>query len=212
MARPLTSQEHAGLAARIRAAEARTSGEIYCVVARASDSYVFPAATMLLVGTLLFSAAVAVWLDRSWFGVSHLAFALVELAAAAALLALTAVLPPRFRIRLVPGHLRHRRAHDNAVRQFLAHNVHVTEKRTGVLIFVSLAERHAEIVADSGINARVSQDEWNGIVADLVASAGRDRLFDGLGAAIDRAGALLQTHFPGGTGNPNELEDHVVEL
>jgi len=207
----LTPEQHDSLAGRIRAAEARTSGEIYCVVARASDSYLYPAACMLAVGILVVSLPVAWWLDRSWLPVSHLLFGAAEIAAfLTGLLALW--FAPGLRIRLVPHRLRYRRAHDNALKQFLAHNIHLTEQRTGVLIFVSLSERYAEVVADAGINARVSQDEWNGIVAVLTASAGSGRLVDGLAEAIDAAGTLLAAHFPGGTGNPNELEDHVVEI
>lgn len=211
MARPLTEEQHRLLADRIKAAEARTSGEIYCVVARRSDGYFFPAAFMLLTGIVLVGVAVAVWLDGRWFAVSHSLFALAELSAAAAAL-LVLWLAPGLRIRLTPPALRYRRAHDNAVKQFIAHNVHRTGQRTGVLVFVSLAERYAEIVADSGINELVGQDEWAGIVADLVASARADRLHEGLAEAIDRAGALLASHFPGGRDNPNELDDHVVEM
>lgn len=211
MNRPLTREDHDRLADRIRAAEARTTGEIYCVVARDSDTYLFPAACMLAVGIIVVGLPVAWWLDRSWLPVSHLLFGAAEIAALLTGL-LVLWLAPGLRIRLVPRALRYRRAHDNALKQFLAHNIHVTEQRTGVLIFVSLSERYAEIVADAGINARVSQDEWNGIVAALVASAHAGRLADGLGEAIDSAGALLAGHFPGGTGNPNELHDHVVEI
>ena len=119
---------------------------------------------------------------------------------------------PALRIRMVPRRLAYRRAHDNALKQFLAHNVHTTELRTGILIFVSLAERYASVIADSGINAVVAQSEWNGIVAKLTAAARAGHLVDGLAEAIGRSGELLSTHFPGGTNNPNELEDHVVEI
>ena len=211
MARPLTQQEHQALADRIREAEARTRGEIYCVVARASDGYFHPAAFVLTLGIAAASAVVAFWLDRSWLAASHLGFVLAQAAAlATGLLVLRAA--PRLRLLLTPHGLRYRRAHDNAVRQFLAHNVHVTEQRTGVLIFVSLAERYAEIVADSGIDAKVGETEWDAIVARLVAAAAADRLPEGLADAIDRAGALLAQHFPGGVSNPNELDDHVVEI
>ena len=67
MSRSLTPHDHQALSERIKAAEATTRGEIYCVVARSSDGYVFPAAFMLAVGVMLASLAVAVWLDRSWF-------------------------------------------------------------------------------------------------------------------------------------------------
>lgn len=211
MARPLTPQEHQALADRIRAAEARTSGEIYCVVARASDGYFHPAAFLLAAGMLAIGIAVAWWLDRSWLGPSHLTFAAAQATAFVAALAVLRA-APRLRLRMVSRRLRFRRAHDNAVRQFLAHNVHMTERRTGILIFVSLAERYVEVVADAGINGKVGQEEWNGIVARLTAAAAAGRLAEGLGDAIDRAGALLAGHFPGGVRNPNELDDHVVEI
>ena len=211
MSRSLTPHDHQTLSERIKAAEAVTRGEIYCVVARSSDGYVFPAAFMLAVGVMLASLAVAVWLDRSWFAVSHLAFALCEAAALlAALLVLRLV--PGLAIRLTPRGLRYRRAHDNAMRQFLAHNVHLTEKRTGILIFVSLAERYATVVADAGISDKVDQSEWDAIVGRIVAAAKAGRLTEGLADAIDRSGLLLARHFPGGVSNPNELDDHVVEI
>lgn len=212
MSRPLTPQEHQALADRIRTAEARTRGEIYCVVARASGGYIYPAAFMLAVGLTVASIAVAFRLDHSWLGLSHLNFALLQAAALALAFGVVWTLPARLRILLVPRHLRYRRAHDNAVAQFFAHNVHTTELRTGVMIFVSLAERYAEVVADSGINAKVQQAEWNGIVERLIAAASANRLPEGLGDAIDRAGALLAAHFPGDTRNPNELDDHAVEI
>lgn len=211
MSRSLTPHDHQMLRERIKAAEATTRGEIYCVVARSSDGYVFPAAFMLAVGVMLASLAVAVWLDRSWVAVSHLVFALCEVAAlAAALLVLR--LAPGLAIRLAPRGLRYRRAHDNAMRQFLAHNVHVTQKRTGILIFVSLAERYATVVADAGISDKVEQGEWDAIVGRIVAAARAGRLTEGLADAIDRSGLLLARHFPGGVNNPNELDDHVVEI
>lgn len=211
MSRPLTAEEHQTLADRIRAAESRTRGEIYCVVARRSDSYLFPAAFMLAVGLLVASLAVALWVDRSWLHLSHLGFVAVQ-ATALVLALLLLRLAPGLRILMVPRGLRYRRAHDNAVKQFLAHNVHSTELRTGVLIFVSIAERYVEVVADSGIDAKVEQAEWNDIVARLTAAARAGRLAEGLGDSIDRAGTLLAQHFPGGVRNPNELDDHVVEL
>lgn len=211
MTRTLSNDEREALSGRIREAESRTSGEIYCVVARSSDSYFYPAAFMLTIGVVLAGIPVALWLDRTWLALPHLMVALSQAAALATAL-LVLWVAPGLRILLVPRRLRYRRAHDNAVRQFLAHNVHVTTQRTGVLIFVSLAERYAEIVADAGIDDKVSQADWDGIVGGIIEHAASERLADGLGEAIDRAGLLLSAHFPGGLDNPNELEDHVVEI
>lgn len=211
MTKGLTTDQHAELAGRIRAAEARTGGEIFCVVARSSDSYFFPAACALALGVCVASLPVAFWLDRSWLSVSHLGVALAQLAAFASGLAVIAV-APGLRILLVPRSIRYRRAHANAVRQFLARNVHRTAGRTGLLIFVSLTERYAEIVADAAIDDKVAQAEWNKLVAGITGAAAAGRLHEGLCQAIDRAGDLLAAHFPRGEGDRNELPDHVVEI
>ena len=63
---------------------------------------------------------------------------------------------PAIRFHIVPRRTQHERAHAEAMRQFFAHGLHQTENRTGVLIFASLAERYAEIVADAGIHAKVT--------------------------------------------------------
>jgi putative membrane protein len=211
ISRSLTQAEHDALANRIREAEAKTRGEIYCVVARRSDSYHFPAAFMLTAVMLIGSVGFALWIDRSWYELSHLTFVAGQIVAIGAGL-LLAWLSPSLRIRLVPHFLRERRAHDNALKQFVAHNVHTTELRTGILIFVSLAERYAAVIADSGINEVVAQSEWDEIIASLTQAAKQGQLVAGLGDSIDRSGALLALHFPGGTNNPNELDDHVVEI
>jgi putative membrane protein len=93
MDRTLTPQDHEALCDRIKAAEATTRGEIYCVVARASDGYFFPAAFMLAVGVMLASIAVGAWLDRDWQVVGHLGFALCQAAALAAALVVLRLVP-----------------------------------------------------------------------------------------------------------------------
>jgi len=211
MANTLSPEDHARITRAIRAAEARTSGEIVCVLARSSDDYFYPAAFMLSVGMLVASLAGALLLDWWWLSIRLWHFVLVQGLALAAALGLLALLPP-LRIHLVPRRLRYRRAHRNAVSQFLASDIHMTADHTGVLIFLSLAERYAEVVADAGINARVPQERWNEIVAGLVAHAAEARLVEGFEGAIAAAGALLEKEFPRGTGDRNELDDRLVEI
>ena len=67
--------------------------------------------------------------------------------------------------------MQHERAHTTALRQFAAQGLHKTAHRTGVLIFASQAERYAEIIADDGISAKVSQDVWHGAIAALLEDA-----------------------------------------
>jgi putative membrane protein len=211
MSRPLSEEEHVRITEAIRTAEQRTSGEIYCVVARSSDSYFFPAAFTLFCAILLVSLVAAFALEYWWLTLRLPLFVAAQILALGAALILLWLFPP-LRIVLVPRQLRYRRAHDNALKQFLSRNVHVTSARTGVLIFVSLAERYAQIVADSGIHSRVDQAVWDDVVARLVADAREDRLADGFVSAVATVGELLGRHFPVTSANPNELDDHLVEI
>ncbi|SFT40387.1 TPM domain-containing protein [Mesorhizobium sp. YR577] len=207
----MSAEDHARIAEAIRAAEKDTAGEIYCVVARSSDSYFFPAGFMILATILILSLAVAFGLEYWWVSVRAPVFVAAQLLAAASALILLWLVPSA-RILLVPRGLRYRRAHDNASKQFLARNVHLTSERTGVLIFVSLAERYAAVVADAGINQHVPQEAWDDVIRELTAHARQDRLPDGFVRAIATVGSMLVTHFPISSGDVNELDDHLVEI
>ena len=211
MANALSPEDHRRVTRAIRAAEKSTSGEIVCVLAHKSDDYFYPAAFMLAIGTLFASLVAALLLDWWWISIRPWQFVAVQGLALAASLALLSIFPA-LRIHFVPRRLRYLRAHRNAVSQFLASDIHLTAGRTGVLIFLSLAERYAEVVADAGINARVPQERWNEIVAALVAHAAEARLVQGFEDAVAAAGALLEKEFPGGREDSNELDDRLVEI
>ncbi|MBZ9705036.1 MULTISPECIES: TPM domain-containing protein [unclassified Mesorhizobium] len=209
--RPISPQDHERIAGAIRAAESRTDGEIYCVVAHASGNYFFPAAFVAALATLLVSLAVAYGLEAWWLTIRLPHFVIAQLLALACFLLLLWAFPG-LRIHMVPRRLRYQTAHDNALKQFLARNVHRTTARTGALVFVSVTERYAEVVADSGIDAKVGQHVWDDVVRELTAHAGDDRLADGFVKAIQSVGAVLAEHFPVTSGDTNELDDHLVEI
>jgi putative membrane protein len=207
----MTPQDHARVTEAIRTAEQGTSGEIYCVVARSSASYFFPSAFTLMVAMLIASLVAAFALEYWWLTLRAPLFVAAQMLALACALVLLWLFPP-LRLFLVPRQLLYRRAHENALKQFLSRNVHITTARTGVLIFVSLAERYAEIVADSAINSRVGQPVWDNVVGRLVADARDGRLADGFVAVVGTVGQLLGEHFPVTSGDVNELDDHLVEI
>ncbi len=207
----ITAEEHARVTAAIRAAEEKTDGEIYCVVARASDSYFYPAAFTATIAMLIVSLLLTIGIEAWWLSIRLPHFVSAQGLAILCVFALLWAFPG-LRIHLVPRRLRYQAAHANAVKQFLARNVHLTTARTGVLIFVSLAERYAEVVADSGIDGRVGQHVWDGVVRDLVDHARQDRLADGFVMAVETVGSVLAEHFPVSPGDINELDDHLVEI
>ena len=84
--------------------------------------------------------------------------------------------------------------------------------RSGILIFVSLAERYARIIADDGIAARVPQAEWQAAVDALVAHMRDGRIADGFVTAIDLCGEKLATHFPRAATSGDELPDRIYVI
>jgi putative membrane protein len=191
----------------IRAAEATTIGEIFCVIARQSSDYrlvpVVWAAVIALFAPLpllYLSAVPAVWIYIIQLIIFIVAIVVLSL--------------PAIRIHLVPRVLAHDRAHAEAMRQFWAQGLHLTAHRTGVLIFASAAERYAEIVADAGINAKVAPEVWDRAVGTLIAAVKEGRAGHGFVAAIAQCGAVLSAHFPvpADGHNPPELPDKVIEI
>ncbi|MGU3576207.1 TPM domain-containing protein [Brucellaceae bacterium C25G] len=202
---------HKQISAAIADAEEGTSGEIYAVLARRSDDYFFAAGFVFTCGILLSAVVMAFLAHYYWFDIALPRFGLAILGAFVCAMLLLWFLPP-LRVLLVPRRILYKRAHLNAMQQFLARNVHLTSQRTGILLFVSLAEHYAEVVADAGIHAKVEQEEWNAIVAVLMSHAKKDAVSDGFVEAIALSGQLLKKHFPDDGNANNELEDRLVEL
>ena len=209
--RGITAQEHEEVSSAIRNAEKQTSGEIFAVVAQESDDYFYVSSFVAAAWSLLLGVAIA---TTAWFldqPVTALILVAGQIAGFLTFLIAFYFLP-NVRLWFVPRSVAYRRASANAVRQFLAHGIHNTEGRSGVLLFVSIAERYAEVVADSGINAKVDQGEWNSMVATLVDHAAKDDLARGYIIAIGQAGSLLAKHFPPTNDKQNELNDKLVEI
>jgi putative membrane protein len=201
----LSDQDRARIIEAIRAAEVRTSGEIYCVVTRASGGYrVFPLAYAAIIALLvpLPLIQMTTWPAMVIYGVQLSTFLAV----------LYLATRERIRYRLVPRRTRRERAHQEALRQFAAHGLQHTQLRTGVLIFVSFAERYAEVIADAGIDQKVAPEMWRACVESLVADVAAGRVGDGFVGAIERCAAVLAEHFPPGAINRDELPNAIVEL
>lgn len=106
------------------------------------------------------------------------------------------------------------RARDRAVTLFGKLRVWDTESNNGVLIYLLLAEHSIEIVADRGLNARVSAAQWQAIIDGLRTALRAGAFEQGLSDAVAAVDELLQQHFPLAAGqlNPNELPDAVILL
>ena len=118
---------------------------------------------------------------------------------------------PRVTTRLIPRSVRHWRASNLARRQFLEQNLHHTVGSTGVLIFVSEAERYVEILVDEGISRRLDNKNWNAIVQAFTQQVRQGQTLQGFLDCIEASGELLKTHVPL-TQVRNELPNRLVVL
>ena len=203
--RLFSAEEERRISEAIATAERQTSGEIVVVVAAQSDGYHYVPPLVAGIISLLVP-----WVLIYFTELDLVSIYLIQLAVFAIV---TAVLMPlTIRMALVPMAVQRVHAHRRAVEQFLVQNLHTTTGRTGVLLFVSVAERYAEIIADEGINERVAPGTWKDIVDGLTAAIGSGHPADGFVTAIAAIGATLAKHFPPGSRAANELPDHLIIL
>ena len=103
-------------------------------------------------------------------------------------------------------------ARARAIKVFSDLRVWDTEENTGVLLYLQLIDRDIEIVADRGINARVTQDEWNAICQRMETAFREGRFEEGVIAGLREITTLLVRRFPAYHANPNELSDKPILL
>jgi putative membrane protein len=136
------------------------------------------------------AAGSAHWLGGYWGGSAGL-WMTVPVVLGAGLGYLLASWLPGLRRLLVPPAVLHSRVERRAALAFVTEEVFATRERTGILIFLALFERRVVVLADAGINAKVDQSEWDGIVAELRDGIRRGQPAAALVAAIGACGRLL---------------------
>jgi putative membrane protein len=199
-----TPEDYAAVSAAIHKAEQRTCGQIVCVLAHSSSAYSYI--------PILWASVVALvtpwpliyftpWSVQRIFLLQLLVFIVVGF--------VLTWMP--LRIALVPAAVRRAQAHRAALEQFELRGITRTKNRTGILIFVSLTEHYARIVADEGIAAKVHGSEWQSAVDALTAHMRDGCLVEAFTAAIERCGAVLAEHAPP-DGSPNELRDRLYVI
>ena len=201
----LTQEQQRQVEEAVTRAEQRTDAEIVTVLAPRADDYSYipllwaslvallvPAVAHVLIGGLeIYSLLMLQWAS---FVFLSLIFRL-----------------PAITTRLIPPRVRYWRASNLARRQFLEQNLHHTEGRTGVLIFVSEAERYVEILVDEGISRPLDNSDWGTIVSDFTRRVALGHTAEGFIACIDASAELLAQHIPR-TQARNQLPNRLVML
>lgn len=206
-----SAADRAAIQEAVREVEQRTAGEIVPYAVEACDDYEVARWRAALFGALALAllAAVVHAVGGFWGTFLDLWIA-VPPVVGAGLGYLAAVFVPGVRRMLVPRDVFDRAVAQRAATAFLHEEVFATRERTGILIFVALFERRVVVLGDSGINARVAQHEWDGIVAGVVAGikAGTPgkALADGIRACavfLERPGIQRRSD------DVDELPDHL---
>lgn len=221
----LTQADHDRVTAAVTQAERGTDGEIVTVVAGQSDAYNDVALHWTVLGMLLALAVLATWpglveglhaiVADPWEAATTirtaLTTALIVTAVAFLVFQLLFAWGP-LRLGLTPGSTKARRVRRRALMLFRTAAERRTRARTGVLLYLSLAERRAEIVADATIHDKVAAEVWGDAMAALIVAVRDDRPGDGMADAVTRIGAILAEHFPRSGGDANELPDRLITL
>ena len=202
-----SADDKARITAAIHAAEKNTSGEFVAVVARASDHYVLLPLIWSAILALLFPGAclLAGWHER-WVHLYQIQL-LIFIVLTVLILSV-----PGLHLMLVPTGVKHAHARRMARAQFYEQGVQLTAHHSGVLFFVSLAERYVEIVADKGIHEKLGQAHWQGIIDAFVAHVRAGRVIDGFVGAIGACGAAMAEHYPPDRNDTSELSDGLIEI
>lgn len=206
-----TETDRAAILAAVRQAEGATAGEIVPYVVGASDPYPSTAWKGAALGALVLplAAVVAFWVSDLWGAHPALWIVLPVLAGAALGYLLTAWVPA-VRRWLVGEAVLTLRTRRRAAEAFLEQEVFKTSERTGILLFLSLFEHRVVVLGDAGINAKVHQEEWDGLVSRLARGIRDGRAAPALVEAIGVCGALLARK--GVEVSPRDINELADEL
>jgi putative membrane protein len=219
----LSASDHALVSDAVAAAEALSNGEIVTIAAQESDHYGdvawaiagLAALTALLIVSLfpVHYLGVIDWLAGGWSGIAALPYWALFIAAALKFFAVRVLLLWRpLLFWLIPPPIKHMRVRRRAVNLFNVSTNHRTAGRTGILLYLSMREHRAEIVADEAIAELVDPTVWGEAMAALIDHVRSGRPGAGMAEAVRQMGAVLAQHFPKSESDHNELPDRLIEL
>lgn len=199
-----TDPEKERIRQAVVAAEAKTAGEIVPMVVTSSARYTEIELLGLIAGLFIGMAIDAIWNDP--WGSPH--FQLWPVISAMIGFAVSRLHP--IKRLLVPRRRIGDAVHTVALASFTDLGLHYTQNHTGILILISLLEHRVEVLADRGINKKVSAGTWDEIVHTITAGVNSGQACDAFCRAIERCGDILAEHFPRQADDRDELPNQLV--
>jgi putative membrane protein len=199
-----TAEEQGRIRAAVVAAEQKTSSEIVPMVIDSSAAYAEIEMAGLAVGLAIGTLAAFIFYDPFASQIQ-----LLWPGAGAAVGYLVCSIPVVKR-RLLPKDRVDSAVDIRSLAAFTAHGLHHTREHTGILILVSLLEHRVEVLADKGINDKVSPGTWDEIVQIVTTGLKSGGACDSFCKAIERCGEILTQHFPRSPDDKDELANKLV--
>ena len=218
-----TGDDHRIVTTAVSEAEKATDGEIVTIVTAESDHYGdvawaisgLVALTALLVISLFpeWYLGIVDWLSGGWNGITALPYwALFAFAALKFFGTRLILIWKPLLFVLIPPPIKNARVRKRAVSLFTVSTDHRTVGRTGILLYLSMREHRAEIVADDAIVEKVESAVWGDAMVALIDLVRDGKPGEGMAEAVRQMGLVLTEHFPKTDNNPNELPDRLIEL
>ena len=199
-----TDQEKERIRQAVVTAEAKTAGEIVPMIVTSAARYTEIELLGLVGG--LFAGMVIEWIWSDPWGSPY--FQLWPVIGA--LIGFIIGRIPDVKRTLAPTSRITEAVHTLGLASFAEHGLHYTKDHTGILILVALLEHRVEVIADRGIDQKVSAATWNEVVRIISAGIKTGQACDGFCAAIGRCGDILATHFPRQADDKDELPNLLV--
>ena len=221
----MTAADHALVTAAVTDAEQHTSGEIVTIVNDLSDHYEdvrmawASAAAFIALATYATFPDFYIGLINSLSGGWGHEYTTGEYAALLLIAVALKWIGTWFilkwmplRLALTPKAIKLTRVRSRAISLFKVGTESKTLGRTGVLLYLSMKEHRAEIVADEEIASKVAPEVWGDAMVALLDHVKAGNPGTGVAAAVAQMGVVLAEHFPKSSENPNELPDRLIEL
>lgn len=210
----LSEQDKARISEAVRAAEAHTSAEIVPMLVARSGLYrdaqhrVGLALALVVLTSLLMGEGF--WASWRWQTVEAAWLLLAVLLSYAVGSWIGRV--PQVILAVTSSERLRRKVQVRAEQAFAQHSLSRTRQRTGVLLMVSLLERHVYVLPDSGIGPGITPAQWNDVVEAVITKVRERDIAGGFCAGIERCGVLLARACPAEPGdNPNELSNRLLQ-
>jgi putative membrane protein len=188
--------------------EETTTGEIVPVIVRKSSSVGHIPLTLTLLFTLLIAIAELPFSD--WLWVSPWIWLWPVLLVIIYFISAFVAKGPWIQKVFVPEKDEVDQVHSRAQLEFYRNRIHGTDSGTGILIFVSVMEKKAVILADEGISKKLPPETWDQVLNQFRSALGQGNWSQGFVQAIENCGDHLKTHFPIVTAKQNQLKNHLV--